>query len=298
LVPPLVNGSIHTHRAKKGDIEKFLKYFVSIVNDTNIQLWNPAISRGFQRILLEQVSETGNNYTATTINRVLASIRHFGNWLVKEHKILTTNPCLGVKQIITEEPAWNGLTNLQIDTLKKACEYRINNCTKINQTPLLEYVVFSILLTTGLRETELTKLNFNQYFNNAFNNVKRKGNKVTKHVPIITETKELLDKYLNTRINILPSSPLITSRYNTRLQSRDIARACERVAKEANIQYSNVERIKLSPHMLRHTFLKRIADKHGVHIAQELSGNISIKEIFRYTKPNYSHKHEIVEKLF
>ena len=50
--------------------------------------------------------------------------------------------------------------------------------------------------------------------------------------------------------------------------------------------------------MLRHTFLKKVADKHGLHTAQNLSGNVSIKEIFRYTKPNDTQKHDIVEDLF
>jgi integrase/recombinase XerD len=50
--------------------------------------------------------------------------------------------------------------------------------------------------------------------------------------------------------------------------------------------------------MLRHTFLKKIADKHGLHVAQNLSGNVSIKEIFRYTKPNDEQKQDIVDNLF
>lgn len=44
-------------------------------------------------------------------------------------------------------------------------------------------------------------------------------------------------------------------------------------------------RVKLTPHMLCHTFLKRITDQHGVHIAQKLSGNISMRGIIRYAKP-------------
>jgi integrase/recombinase XerD len=50
--------------------------------------------------------------------------------------------------------------------------------------------------------------------------------------------------------------------------------------------------------MFRHTFLKRIADKHGVHVAQELSGNTSIREIFRYTKPSEEERDQHVEELF
>lgn len=53
-----------------------------------------------------------------------------------------------------------------------------------------------------------------------------------------------------------------------------------------------------SPHMLRHTFLKRVTDKHGVHIAQKLSGNVSVREIFRYAKPSEEESAAVVEGLF
>ncbi len=35
--------------------------------------------------------------------------------------------------------------------------------------------------------------------------------------------------------------------------------------------------------MLRHTFLKQVTDKYGVNLAQQLSGNVSLRAIFRYT---------------
>ncbi len=41
--------------------------------------------------------------------------------------------------------------------------------------------------------------------------------------------------------------------------------------------------IHLTPHMLRHTFLKQVTDKYGVNLAQQLSGNVSLRAIFRYT---------------
>ena len=45
------------------------------------------------------------------------------------------------------------------------------------------------------------------------------------------------------------------------------------------------------------TRLKKIADKHGVHVAQEFSGNTSMKVIFNYTKPNQEEKDRIAEDV-
>jgi integrase/recombinase XerD len=50
--------------------------------------------------------------------------------------------------------------------------------------------------------------------------------------------------------------------------------------------------------MLRHTFLKKVTDKHGVHFSQEISDNVSIKEIFRYAKPSEDVMQEAIENLF
>lgn len=49
--------------------------------------------------------------------------------------------------------------------------------------------------------------------------------------------------------------------------------------------------------MLRHTKLKKIADKHGVHVAWGFSGNTSTKVIFNYTKPSQEEKGEIAENV-
>lgn len=302
----VVNSSFHTGRAKKSDLDKFLSYFSKILHSNNTDLWTPSITRGFQNYLSEQRShKTNAHYVATTINRILATIRHFGIWLHKERPLLAGNPFTGVRMTQIEEPSWNGLTPIEIIRLKAACDTRLNACKKNNQNPLLEVVVFYMLLSTGLRESELAQLNYGQYHARGLLNVKRKGNKITKKIPLPTEARDLLDKYLILRTSqkdeskeISHQEPLIISRYGSRILTRDIARICDRIAAQASAQLSQEQKIKLSPHMLRHTFLKRVADKHGVHTAQDLSGNISMREIFRYTKPNYQQKHDIVESLF
>ncbi|MCE7929366.1 MAG: site-specific integrase, partial [Chloroflexi bacterium CFX7] len=70
------------------------------------------------------------------------------------------------------------------------------------------------------------------------------------------------------------------------------------ICRQANAHVPEAERIHLTPHMLRHTFLKRVADKHGVHVAQRMSGNVSIREIFRYTKPSEEEMQRTAEELF
>ena len=58
------------------------------------------------------------------------------------------------------------------------------------------------------------------------------------------------------------------------------------------------ERFHLTPHMLRHTFLKRAADQHGIHYAQTMSGNVSMREVFRYTKPSIEEIGRAAEEVY
>lgn len=58
------------------------------------------------------------------------------------------------------------------------------------------------------------------------------------------------------------------------------------------------EQFLFAPDKLRRTFLKKVTDKHGLHFAQELSGNVSIKEIFRYAKPIQEEIQSTIEELF
>lgn len=295
----VMNSPYHTQRAKKNDLSLFLKFYTLALGSNNIDLWTPSITKGFQNYLSKQISsKTGKSFEATSVNRITATIKHFCNWLLKQHELPGGNPFWGVKSIHIEDPSWNGLSAIQITRLKSACETRLNACKKKQQNPLLEYVVFLILYSTGLRESELASLNYGQYHSRGFHNVKRKGSKVTRKIPVVNEAKERLDEYLSTRENLSSDSPLLVSQYGNGLNVRDIARICERIAKQANTHLSEEQKIKLTPHMLRHTFLKKIADKHGLHIAQNLSGNVSIREIFRYTKPNEQQKQEILEEMF
>jgi integrase/recombinase XerD len=77
-----------------------------------------------------------------------------------------------------------------------------------------------------------------------------------------------------------------------------VYRICQRVLKQALAQLKEHEKFEFTSHKLRHTFLKKVTDKHGVHFAQELSGNVSIKEIFRYAKPSPEEMQTTIEKLY
>jgi integrase/recombinase XerD len=193
---------------------------------------------------------------------------------------------------------WKGLSNTQIMRLKAACDIRMQICKRANQNPLMETTIFYALLYTGLRESELVKLNVEQFNGKAFTNIKRKGKKVSASIPVTGDAREYLRRYLDTRKNLCPTDPLFLTHKNTRISVKYIQNICTRLKNQANAQLPEEEKFHFSPHSLRHAFLKRIADKEGIHAAQEISGNASMKEIFRYTRPSDDELEQMVKGIF
>lgn len=288
-----------TEQAKLGDLHKFLGFMVQEVGHDHADSWTPAVTKHFLKSLQHTVSASTNKpYKATTINRILATVRHFARWLHKQRPLLAGDPFARVRDVQADAPDWNGLTSRQLMRLKSACEQRLVLCKRKNQNPSLEIAVFYLLLQTGLRESEVVSLNVRQYRDRGLHHVKRhKSKKISTKVPVPRDAREFLEAYLSAR-QPQPNEPLFLNRYGQRLTGQDVQRICKRILQQASVNLEEAERFRFTPHKLRHTFLKRAADKNGVHFAHEASGNVSIKEIFRYTKPSQEEIDEAVEKLF
>ncbi|MGV8948675.1 MAG: tyrosine-type recombinase/integrase [Candidatus Paracaedibacter sp.] len=295
-----VNGSpLKTEQAKQRDLNKFLAFVTREVGHDHIDSWTPAVTKHFLQSLKNTISEnTQQPYKATTINRILATVRHFARWLHKQRPLQAGDPFVRISDIQTDAPDWNGLTSRQLMRLKSACEQRLILCTRKNQNPALEIAVFYLLLQTGLRESEVVSLNVHQYHHRGLHQVLRhKSKRVSTKVPLPSDAREFLEVYLKER-HPEPHEPLFLNRYGQRLTVQDVQRICNRILRQASVNLEEDDKFHFTPHKLRHTFLKKAADKHGLHFAHEASGNVSIKEIFRYAKPSQEEIDEAVEELF
>jgi integrase/recombinase XerD len=290
-------ASVATLRAKRSDLARFVTFFVGELQHDSVDGWTPAISRHFQAHLLNKGSSTGGRLAATSVNRICATVRHFGAF-VHGHRALPAGPPFGdVRDVSVDEPAWYGLSATQLARLRAACELRLAQCRRKNQNPLLEAAVFYVLLHTGLRESELVALDFAQYHHRGLHEVRRKARRVTRKVHVPSAAAAMLERYLDESRGRAPG-PLFVARGGERLTVRGVAYICERLARQASTHAKEGGRFHLTPHMLRHTYLKRAADQHGVHVAQKLSGNVSMREVFRYTKPSDAEAQQTAEGLF
>jgi integrase/recombinase XerD len=233
----------------------------------------------------------------TTINRVLATLRHCARWIHRQRPFLAGNPTERVADLNVDDPEWKGLRDIDITRLKAAAEQLVHLKRRRNQHPLRDHAIFQVLLRTGLRVSELLSLDLDQYLGKHFHNVKRKGRKVSRALFVAAEAREALDAYLDDERGRDPG-PLFQSRSGNRLARQNVDAALKAIAGQANARLPDDQKIKLHAHVLRHTCLRRAAEKHGVQYAMELSGQSSERYIWRYVRPSEAQKEQALDELF
>jgi integrase/recombinase XerD len=126
-------------------------------------------------------------------------------------------------------------------------------------------------------------LDLDQYTGRGFKKVLAKGGRIRDFVPVKADAGQVLEEWLQDR-GAKPGA-LFQIRTGTRLSRMQLFKALQRIANQANANRKDGERIIVSPHVLRHTFLRKLAEEKGVHYAKEASGHRSDRYIWRYVKP-------------
>jgi integrase/recombinase XerD len=105
----------------------------------------------------------------------------------------------------------------------------------------------------------------------------------------------VLDKWLKARRE--QAGPLFPTRSGKALDRRQAFAILKRVARQANADLPPDQQLEVSPHVLRHTLLRKVANEKGVHYAMELSGHRSDRYIWRYVEPDEQSLAEAIDEL-
>jgi integrase/recombinase XerD len=160
---------------------------------------------------------------------------------------------------------------------------------------LRNHALLAVLLGSGLRVSEVLNLEQDQYNGKGFTRVQAKGGVVRDFVPLHREARQVLDEWLRARPAGSPA--LFLTRTARKLSRREAAGIVRRIAAQANAHLAEEEKINVSPHVLRHTFLRKLAETKGVHYAREASGHQSDRYIWRYVKPDQQTLAEAIDEL-
>jgi integrase/recombinase XerD len=285
-------NSENTQKAKKADLQAFLDYFSKVAGSDHPDQWTRSVTGGFLRHL-----EKKEKRRPTTINRMLATVRHAARWIHAKRPFLAGDPTERIADLAEDEPEWKGLSDLEVTRLKSAAEQLVRLKARKNQQPLKSNAVLLVLLGTGLRVSELVSCDLSQYQGKHLQNVKRKGRKVSRSVFLPKDAREALERYIEKERG-KEEGPLFMTRNGNCLRREDVADILNGIAAQANATLPEGQRIRLTPHVLRHTMLRKVAEEHGVQYAMELSGHTSSRYIWRYVKPPRERLEEVMEGLF
>ena len=120
---------------------------------------------------------------------------------------------------------------------------------------------------------------------------------MTSEVPLSTDAREALDDYIaSERHN--EDGLLFQSRNELPISQQVIDQVVRRIAAHANSKVPTNEYIEVSPHVLRHTALRKWAEKKGTRYSRQISGQVSDRCIWRYTQPSRQEIRDAADSLW
>lgn len=303
-------------------LQRFLEFFekryghqkVTAVTKRDVEAWLD--------FLYAKKEEGGAGYSPNYVNDHQTVLSQFLKWVrIKAPHLIMKDPTYKVRDIYVGEPKGRALTAQQLLTLKNICErlerfhlkrdrHRASGkmILRENSRPLRDRAIVYVLLSTGLRREELTKLDLDQLQPNEpkllrknaqakIVEVKGKG-KTVRTVYLSEDARHALADYLEQeRVrDVLPGLQVLflsaagaTNRTkNGRLSPRTINSILERIGRWHDAEQSDPDR-KISPfqpHDCRHTFANELKKSPGVtdQDLMNLMGWRNPKQIVRYTK--------------
>ncbi len=214
-----------------------------------------------------------------SIARMLSSWRGFFDFLV-QRKGFTNNPVIGLRAPKSPKTLPQALS---IEQAVKLVDISDDDVLSIRDHAILE-----LLYSSGLRLSELVNLNIDALdFSQGIVTVTGKGNK-TRIVPLGSHAMEAIQKWLQTRSQILINNPAEKSVFiglqGRRISARNIQYRLKQWSIKQGINSS------VHPHMLRHSFASHVLQSSGdLRAVQEMLGHANISTTQVYTHLDYQH---------
>jgi integrase/recombinase XerD len=290
FISQVAGQSANTISAKKRDLQRFLDFYVKLYGHDDPAEWYTSVTREFLKTL------TKDKLGESSRGRVYSTVRHFARWIHARVKPFALGcPTDGVKAPAEPEPEWKGLSRAdELRLLSAAQSLRLTPGRGTDQG-LRNHAAVATLLGCGLRVTELLSLDVSQYDGKSFTKVVQKGGHVRKFVPVAKDAREVLDEWVKQLARV--DGSLFPTRSGKQMSRVDFYQVVQRIASVASARLTKGQLIDVTPHVLRHTFLRKLAEAKGVQYAKEASGHRSDKYIWRYVKPDEQTLADAIDDL-
>ncbi|GEP49340.1 integrase [Flavobacterium noncentrifugens] len=214
-----------------------------------------------------------------SINRKMSSLKSFYKFLLKTKQI-AASPLLKHKSLKTPKKIQIPFSEKEVDNVLNYIQY------PEGFEGIRDKLIIDLFYTTGIRRTELIHLQMaNINYSNHTLKVLGKRNK-ERILPVLPIVSQQLDLYLQERARLQqikdPAFLLLTLK-GVKLNDSFVYRLI-------NNYFSNVsEKVKKSPHILRHTFATHLLNNGAdINSVKELLGHSSLASTQIYTHSSLS----------
>ena len=260
--------SPHTIIAYIKDLTFFQEFIETNFDQTNLEEVNYSLIRSWI------VSMVDKEISNSSVNRKIQSLKAFYKFLLKTKQIII-NPLLKHKALKTPKI-------LQIPFSEKELDNVLNNIKFPDGFEgIRDKLIIDLFYTTGIRRTELINLKlFNISLTNNLIKVLGKRNK-ERIIPILPIIAQNIKDYLTERTHL----EHIEDNNYFFLMLKGIKLNDSFVYRLINNYFSNVsEKVKKSPHILRHTFATHLLNNGAdLNSVKELLGHSSLASTQIYT---------------
>ena len=225
----------------KSSYLKGLKSFYQFIKDNSIKSMDYSTILEFKNFLKL-------NKTSATINLYLSAVRCFFNYI--EQKTGQRNVAKFVKSEKRSEGFLKSYLNMsQISSI-------ISSLDRESPEGKRDYAIFSLMLKTGLRISEVCNANIIDFQDNgadAILYILGKGQTEKNQFVIIpSNCRDAINDYLSTRDILSPDEPLFIAYSNFNSGSRLQSAGCRKMLNKY-FNATGIKTKKISPHSLRHT---------------------------------------------
>lgn len=217
--------------------------------------------------------------SAAIYNRPYTCLKCFFSWCV-DQEYLIYNPI--DKEKLKKRGDDSNINAASIEDVKRL----LKACNRSSFTGLRNYTMILLMLDTGIRTSEITRLTKSDYNRTNCTITISRQNAKTKRERTLYLSDNVAAS-LNDYLKRLPNNLdyIFPSRDANQLDTNELSREFRKLSEKAGV--------KITPYQLRHTFATYfVANGGNVFILQKLMGHSDIKMTLRYTDISESQKQE------
>lgn len=265
------------------DLKKFINFIqkngvteISNINKDTVQLF--------------LVYMNNQDYSVSTTNRIVSTLRQFFHYLARE-QLIDTNPMELIKSAKKRVKLPKSLSAKEVEQLISAPDTNTNHGIR-------DRAILELMYATGLRVSELTNLKISElHLELGFLQTVGKGNK-ERLVPMGEEAVYWVKKYFDEVYPVYAknkqnSQILFLTQRGQQFTRQGIWKNLKKYVVSSGIKAD------VSPHMLRHSFATHLLE-HGadLRLVQELLGHADISTTQIYTHISNQRLQEVYRQSF